>query len=194
MARRRDQLIAVAAAVLVLLLAGSVVTAVLIADRNGRAALEDLQLAQLQQLPRVLDGAFAPALTSRVGLTNPAGPPWTFAVDDPADKAGLERLQSSQPNARTGYLLVDATGVVTNGTLLTDPQATGTRLEREGLDAVLEGTPALLPVSSGSLTTPLQTIAIARPIRLQAGGPVVGAIIQESDVAPDSQFTRLIVG
>jgi signal transduction histidine kinase len=59
---------------------------------------------------------------------------------------------------------------------------------------VLEGTPALLPVSSQSLTTPLLTIAIARPIRLQPGGPVVGAILQESDVAPDSLFTTLIVG
>ena len=194
MAKRRDQLIAVAAAVIVLLLAGSVVTAVLSADRNGRAALEDLQLAQLQQLSRVLDGAFAPALTSRVGLTNPTGQPWTFAVNDSADKAGLDRLQSSQPTARAGYLLVDTSGTVTNGTLLTDPNSVGKRLDREGLDAVLEGTPALLPVSSQSLTTPLLTIAIARPIRLQTGGPVVGAILQESDVAPDSLFTTLIVG
>src|SRR5436305_14751364 len=98
MPKRRDQLIAVAAAFLVLVLAGSVVTAVLSAERNGRRALEDLQLAQLQQLARVLDGAFAPALSSTVALTNPSTrQPWTLAVDDPTDKAGLDRLQSAQP-------------------------------------------------------------------------------------------------
>src|SRR2546423_7379005 len=98
MPKRRDQLIAVGAAVIVLLLAGSVVTAVLSAERNGRRALEQLQLAQLQQLARVLDGAFAPAFTSKIGLTNPStGQPWTLAINDPTDKAGLDRLQSAQP-------------------------------------------------------------------------------------------------
>ena len=195
MSKRRDQLIAVGAALLVLLLAGSVMTAVLSAERNGRKALEALQLAQLQQLSRVLDGAFAPALTSPVGVTNPStGQPWSLAPNDPADRAGLERLQSAQPTARTGYVLVDKNGVVTNGTLLTDPGAVGKRLARSGLDGVLAGTPALLPVSPDSLTTPLQTIAIARPLRTGPVGPVLGAVLQESDVAPDSLFTTLIVG
>ncbi|MBV8958918.1 MAG: hypothetical protein JO087_09125, partial [Actinobacteria bacterium] len=103
MSKRRDQLIAVAAAVLVLLLAGSVMTAVLSAERNGRKALEALQLAQLQQLSRVLDGAFAPALTSPVGLSNPVtGKPWSLVPNDPADRTGLEILQKAQPTARTG--------------------------------------------------------------------------------------------
>lgn len=195
MPKRRDQLIAVAAAVLVLVLAGSVVTAVLSADRNGRRALEDLQLAQLHQFARVLDGAFGPALASKVALTNPStGQPWSLTVNDPSDKAGLDRLQSSQPTARTGWVLVDKDGIVTNGTLLTDPGAVGRRLDRAGLDSVLGGTPAVLPVSEQSLTTPLATIAVARPIRLVANGPVLGVVLQESDVAPDSLFTTLIVG
>ena len=195
MPKRRDQLIAVSAAVLVLLLAASVVTAVLSAERNGRRALEQLQLAQLQQLARVLDGAFGPALASKVALTNPSTlKPWTMAINDPTDKAGLDLLQNAQPTARTGYVLVDKNGIVTNGTLISDPTSLGKRLDRPGLDNVLKGTPALLPVSSTSLTTPLQTIAIARPIRLTDSGPVLGAVLQESDVAPDSLFTKLIVG
>ncbi|HEV3225367.1 MAG TPA: ATP-binding protein [Acidimicrobiales bacterium] len=194
MSKRRDQLIAVAAAVLVLVLAGSVVATVLSAERNGRAALEDLQVAQLQQLARVLDGAFGPALTSKAALTNPAdNQPWKLTANDPTDKAGLDLLQRAQPTARTGYVLVDEGGVVTNGTLLTDPSVIGHRLTRPGLDGVLAGTPALLPVSSASLTTSLETIVIARPIRAVANGPVVGAILQESDVAPDSAFTTLII-
>src|SRR3954449_1802125 len=99
MSNRRDRLIALGAASIVVILALSVVTAVLSAERNGRGALEDLQLAQLQQLSRVLDGAFAPALTSKVGLTSPTGQPWTLALNDPTDKAGLDRFQSGQPTA-----------------------------------------------------------------------------------------------
>jgi signal transduction histidine kinase len=195
MSKRRDQLIAVSAALLVLLLATSVMTAVLSAERNGRKALEALQLAQLQQLSRVLDGAFAPALTSPVGLTNPlTGQPWSLAPADGSDRTGLEVLQKAQPTARTGYVLVDKDGTVTNGTLLTDPHVIGTRLDRQGLEGVLAGKPGLLPTSSRSLTTPLPTVAIARPLRTSPAGPVVGAVLQESDVAPDSLFTTLIVG
>ena len=193
MPKRRDQLVAISAAVIVLLLAGSVVAAVLTAERNGRRALEDLQLAQLQQLARVLDGAFAPALTSKVGLVNPAtGQPWSLAPGDATDKSGLDRIQSAQPTARTGYVLLDKDGIVKNGTLLVDPSSIGTRLDRPGLDAVLGGTAAVLPVSSTSLTTPLQTIAVARPIRSAANGPVLGVVLQESDVAPDSLLTTII--
>jgi len=101
-------------------------------------------------------------------------------------------MQSAQPTARTGYLLVDKNGVVVNGTLISDPASVGKKLDRPGLDLVLAGTPALLPVSSVSLTTPLPTIAIARPLRATPNGPVLGAVLQESDVAPDSLFTTLI--
>src|SRR4051794_6845690 len=190
---RRDRLIAVSAAVVVVALASLVIVTVLTAERNGKRALENLQLAQLQQLARVLDGAIGPALTSKVGLTNPlTRQPWTLTPGDATDRGGLEALQNAQPTARTGYLLLNRDGVVTNGTLLTNPAAIGQKLDRPGLDAVLRGTPAVLVVSSKSLTTPLPTIAIARPIQLGSGGPVVGAIVQESDVAADSAFTRLI--
>ena len=193
MTNRRDQLIAFSAAAIVVALVAFVVTAVLSAERNGRKALEELQLAQLQQLARVLDGAVGPALNSRVGLANPTTrQPWTLGAGDPTDRAGLDALQSAQPTARTGYVLVNAKGVVVNASLITDTHVIGTTLDRPGLDAVLKGTPAVLVVSTHSVTTPLPTIAIARPIRTSTDGPVVGAVLQESDVAADSQFTQLI--
>ena len=142
MSKRRDQLIAVFAATIVVALIASVVTAVMSAERNGRQALEDLQLAQLQQLARVLDGAFTPALTSPVGIANPlTRKPWTLTKADASDRAGLDALQNSQPTARTGYVLVDKDSVVVNGTLLTNPGVIGQRLDTAmhqhaaGLDA-----------------------------------------------------------
>src|SRR5438067_5818130 len=193
MSKRRDQVIAILAAAVVVALVASVVTAVLSAERNGRRALEDLQLAQLQQLARVLDGAFAPALSSKVALINPlTRQPWTFTNGDVSDRSGLDALQNSQPTARTGYVLVNKDAVVTNGTLLVDPATVGRKLDRPGLDGVLQGSPAVLVTSTHSVTTPLPTIAIARPIRTGTDGPVVGAIVQESDVAADSVFTQLI--
>src|SRR5690349_9650502 len=112
MTNRRDRLIALAAALIVLIMAASVMTALLSAERNGRKALEDLQLAQLEQLARVLDGAFAPALTSKVGLANPTSrAPWNLQPGDATDAAGLEVLQQSQPTARTGYVLLDQHGI-----------------------------------------------------------------------------------
>ena len=196
MSNRRDGLIATAAALVVIVLAGSIVTTVLTAERNGRQALESLQLAQLNQLSRLLDGAFGPALKSPAGLINPAtSQPWHLVPNDTTDLAGLGLLQRSNPQARTGYLLLDANGVVTDGTLLTDPSVVGKTLTRAGLETVLGGTPLLLPSATNSLTTPLPTIAIARPIRGGASGtsgPVRGAIVNESDVAPDSLFTQVM--
>ena len=193
MTKRRDLIIAILAAVVVVALVASVVTAVLSAERNGRKALEDLQLAQLQQLSRVLDGAIGPALSSKVGLTNPlTRQPWTFGAADASDRSGLDALQNAQPTARAGYVLIGKDGTVVNGTLLIDANAVGRMLDRAGIDTVLQGTAAVLPVSPNSLTTPLPTIAIARPVRATVDGPVVGAILQESDVASDSAFTKLI--
>ena len=196
MSKHRDRLIAISSALTVLILAGAVMFAVVSAERNGRNALESLQQAQVDQLARLIDGAIAPSLTTPIGLTNPVtSKPWTLVANDPGDAAGLALLQSRQPpDTRTGYALVDRTGTVVNGTLLTSPSLIGQRLTRPGLAQVLEGRSALLPVDTHSLTTPLATIAIARPLAPAPGAAVAGAILQESDVASESLITRLMVG
>ncbi|GAC1315586.1 MAG: hypothetical protein NVSMB12_11470 [Acidimicrobiales bacterium] len=196
MSRLRDRMIAITAALLVVLLAGSVVTAVLSAERNGRRSLESLQLAQLAQLAHLLDGAIGPALTAPSGLTNPVGAkPWKLTANDAGDTAGLNVLQSRQPpSARTGFVLVDRAGIVVNGSLLVDPAVVGRPYNRPGLSGVLQGRAALLPVEPHSLTTPLPSIVIARPIPDPAGGAAAGAILQESDVAADSTFNQIMAG
>jgi signal transduction histidine kinase len=196
MSKHRDRLIAISSALTVLVLAGAVMFAVVSAERNGRKALESLQLAQLDQLARLLDGAIGPSLTTPVGLTNPVtGKPWTLAPNDAGDSAGLALLQSRLPaDTRTGYALTSRDGTIVNGTLLTSAALIGQRVTRPGFAAVLQGRAALLPVDSHSLTTPLPTIAIVRPLAPVPGGPVSGAILQESDVASESLFTQLMAG
>ena len=190
MSSRRDWAIAITAAAMVLLLAGSVVLTLMAAERNGRRALEALQMAQVTQLGHALDGAVAVGLKSPGGLTN-GRRPWNLTVGDPADAAGLDALQEQNPSARTGAVLVNRQGIITAGSLLTSPSLIGTRLNRPGLDKVLGGAPALLSVSRG-LTTPLPTIALARPIT-GTDGTVRGALVQESEVAADSIFNQTIV-
>jgi signal transduction histidine kinase len=196
MSNRRDRLIAVTAALMVLLLAGSVVLAILTAERNGRKALQNLQLAQLNQLARLLDGSIAPALSSASGLTNPTtGQPWHLLARDATDAAGLAALQARLPaDSRAGYVLVNKDSIIVGGTLLTDPASIGRSLQRTGLSTVLQGKAALLPVNPHSLTTPLPTMAIARPLTAGAHGAVTGAILLESDVAADSAFDKIMVG
>ena len=197
MSTRRDRVIAVTAALTVLVLAATVMYAVLSAERNGKKALEGLQLAQLDQLARLLDGAVAPGLTTPVGLTNPTtNQPWSLQPGDSSDTAGLEQLQSRQlPDTRAGFALIDRNGTVVNGTLLTDPTSVGRAYDRPGLRRVLDGgKAAMLPVDDHSLTTPLPSVAMARPITATPGAGPTGAIIQEIDVAAESLFTKLMQG
>ena len=190
MGNRRDRIIGIAAAAMVVVLAALVVTAVLDAERNGRRALERLQVAQLDQLARSLDTRVQAAFTSFAGIVS-GRQPWNVVAGDPADQARLQAYQDLQPAARTGYVIVDRQGTVTAGTLLVGPTI-GRRLDRPGLATVLAtDKPAVLPVAPG-LTTTVPTVAFAFPLP-DATGALKGVLLYESDVSADSQFNQEVV-
>jgi signal transduction histidine kinase len=183
---RRDRAILAGAVLAVLLTSSLVVFTVLKAERDGTAALERLQLSQVQQLARSMNTRISSVYVQFAGiLDNPQAPPWSGRVRDATD---LARIQALSPNrdARTGIVLVDANGVVINGTLLRDPAVIGTTLKRPELAAVLTGAPGFLPVAPG-LTTALPTVALAYPLK-GVNGARVGALIFEIDVSPVSDF------
>jgi len=183
---RRDRVLLAAAVVGVLLTSALVVFTVRKAEHDGSAALQRLQQSQVEQLARSMDTRIKTVYVQFAGiLDNPQAPPWSATARNPGD---LARITALSPNreARTGIVLVDTQGVVTNGTLLRDPAAIGTRLTRPGLDAVLRGAPAFLPVAPG-LTTALPTVALAYPLK-GVGGRRVGALLYEVEVAPTSDF------
>jgi signal transduction histidine kinase len=183
---RRDRLVIGGAVLLVLLTASLVLTTVLRAQEDGRKALQRLQLAQVQQLTRGMDTRIASVFQSLAGVAG--GEPWHVTVRDKGDGKRLAELQGLNPAARTGFFLVNTSGVVTNGTLLRDPGALGSVYTRPGLDGVLAGKPAILPVGPG-LTTVQPVIVIAFPLRATTQ-KVIGAMLIESDVSLESAFNQ----
>jgi len=181
---RRDRLVIGGAVLLVLATAGLVLATVLRAQEDGRKALQRLQLAQVQQLTRSMDTRIAGVFVSLQGVIGTK--PWHVTPRDADDAKRLAEFQALNPKARTGFFLVNTSGVVTNGTLLRDPQAIGSVYSRPGLEAVLAGTPAILAVSPG-LTTVQPVIVIAFPLR-DVKQKLVGAMLFESDVSVESAF------
>jgi signal transduction histidine kinase len=182
---RRDRWIALGAAIVVAALSATVLSTVLDAQRRGRRALEQLQVNQLGQLTRSLDARVTAGFAAIGGL---ARVPYTLGPHDPGDAARLEQLQALNPEARTGMVLIDPSGTVTNGTLL-QGDLVGTRLQRPGLEAALAaGRAAVLPVAPG-VTTSLPTVGYVIPLT-GTGGNVRGAFVFEADIGPDSAFTQ----
>jgi len=184
-APRRDQWIALGAAVVVAALAATILLTVLDAQRRGRSALERLQVDQVGQLARSLDARITAGFDAVSGL---ARSPYTLRERDPADAARLEQLQAFNPEAKTGMLLVDPSGAITNGTLL-QGDVVGTVLKRPGLgEALATGHPAILPVAPG-VTTSVPTVGYVVPLT-GADGTVRGAFVFEADVGAKSAFNQ----
>lgn len=184
-APRRDRWIALGAALVVVGLSVSILSTVLDAQRRGRRALEELQVNQLGQLARSLDARVVSAFEGIGGI---ARAPYALVPGDRGDAARLEQLQALNPDATTGLLLIDASAVVTNGTLL-QGDVVGTRLSRPGLEEALAAPRAtVLPVAPG-VTTSAATLGYVIPIT-GPDGQVRGAFVFESDIGADSPFTQ----
>jgi len=186
---RRDRLIGAVALLVVLVLAALIVLELQEARDNGVEERENLRLEQVQQLARSMDIRIEASYTSAAGFIGTSG--WSMTPGDQGDQERLRRTVG--PNARTGNLLVDRTGTITNGVLLSSASV-GDRLDRPGLDAVLgdSPTPALLPVASG-VTTSLPTVAFVLPLTNDAGA-VIGVHITELEVTADSSLAQEVKG
>jgi signal transduction histidine kinase len=180
---RRDRAILAGAVAAVVLTSGLVAFTVLKAERDGSAALERLQRAQVEALASSMNTRIDSAFKSFAGI---AGQPWSLQPGNAADQQGLERFTTSA--SRTGFFLVDDTGQITAGTLLQPGHGIGTRVSRPELDGVLSGSAAVLPVAPG-VTTALPTIALAFPLKSDTGA-VRGALIAEVDVSTQSDFNQ----
>lgn len=184
---KRDRLLPGAAALAVLAVALVVVVLLRSASNNGTHALEDLQVAQVQATANSFNARIEASFASIGGL---GARPWELTSDSAADQSALEAF-AVDPEAISGFFLVDATGKITNGVLLR-PGRLGSKLDPAGwaeLRHTLASEPAVvLPVTTDGVTTELPAYAFAVAIRGTSPTSVRGAFIFEQAVTVDSAF------
>lgn len=186
MRRGRDRLIAGGAVIVLLALAATVVALVLNAQESAISTREDLRLEQIESEANRIEALLQSSFVSQTTIIGAPGA-WNLTPGDPVD---AEKLQPQNPDARTGRVLVDRDGTIVNGSLLREPHLIGSTLEREGLDSVLDGEVGMLPMGDG-ITTTFPTIVFAVPVR-NGFGELAGAVLSETEVAPDSVFNLFI--
>lgn len=182
MTQRRDRLVAGAAVLAVLLLAALIVSAVLDAQRNGRQALERLQLEQVDQLAASTNTRFRTTLQTPIARSRT----WELTVGSAADRTALEQLHQVANLRNTGLFLVDAAGRITQGYLLERDVIGAPYPEPAALERARGGG------SIGSVHRGLTTSAAVVDIVLAVPGPSGprGYLVIESEVGPDSNFNQ----
>ncbi|HEY1118165.1 MAG TPA: ATP-binding protein [Acidimicrobiales bacterium] len=198
MLRRRERLLP-AAAFLALAAVGVLVLVLLTtAVENGRQALEESVLAEVEANARSQDAGVAAQLATFTSLLGDLteGFEFEFAVGSATDLEGLGdliRLIERSSDFRTGFYLTDASGVVTQGFRVRDG-ALGERLLRPGASELLADMRAgrlgagALPVGPG-VTTDLPNTAFMVAIR-GVDDELRGTFVLESEVSASTQFSR----
>lgn len=191
MSRFRDRLVPVLAGGLVLLVAISVVLLLRAASDQGTKALTQAKLAQVQATANSFNARFTAQLSAVAGL---GASPWQLVRGSKADQAMLETF-NLDPNAKSGFFLVDAQGIITAGILLR-PGQLGTRYAPTDWDNVkgqLASTPAVvLPVKGSGRTTELPNYDYVVAIRGTGKTSVRGALVLEQALTNTSQTQQEI--
>jgi signal transduction histidine kinase len=187
----RDRLAPILAAGLVLAVAISVVLLLAIANNQGTDALERAKLAQVDATANSFNARIGAQIGAIAGL---GARPWELAPGSKADQAVLHTFDID-PNAKSGFFLVDAKDTITAGVLLR-PGDVGTRFDPKGwakAKAKLATSPiAILPVTSSGLTTELPSYTFVVAIRGAGPTSVRGAFVLEQALTTDSPFQQEI--
>lgn len=194
MLRRRERLVP-AAAFLVLAAVGVLVLVLLTtAVSDGRRALEDSVLSEVQANARSQGARLTGQISPIAGFIEQLD--LELEVGSAADRAEFQDIADilEDLGVRTGFFVTDASGTVTQGVQI-DEAAIGRGLERPGFDEALEqfeaGVPGTwLPMAPG-LSTELPTFATVLPISGE-GDVLRGTFVLESEVAIDSGFNTEI--
>lgn len=191
MFRLRDRIAPAVAAGLVLAVAVSVLLLLQHAGDRGTKALADAKVAQVQSLANSFNARMGAQISAVAGFGTTR---WDLKSGSRSDAARLEAFNVN-PDARSGYFLIDGNDRVTTGILL-QPGALGSTYAPPGWAEVkqrLATVPAtLLPVTSNGLTTELPSYAFAVAIRGEQPNSVRGALIAEAALTEDSPFQQEI--
>jgi signal transduction histidine kinase len=189
--RFRDQLVPIVAGVLVVAVAVSVVLLLRSANNQGIQALTRAKLQQVDASADSFNARVSAGLTSSAGL---GAADWQLTLGSKAD-AKVLMSYDVDPNAQSGFFLVDSHDIVTDGVLLR-PGKLGSTFDPPGWAAakrqLVAKSTAILPVSSSGLTTELPEYDLIVAIRGAQPDSVRGALVFESAITPSSAFEQEI--
>ena len=184
----RDRLVPGSAFLAVLAVAFVVVSLLRGASDDGVEALKDAKNAQVQSTANSFNARLESTFASVGGL---GARPWELVRGSAADEEALQAF-AIDPEAVSGFFLVDADDTITNGVLLR-PGRLGSTYEAGSWATVKEElalAPAVvLPVETSGVTTELPTYAFAVAIRGASPTSVRGAFVFEQALTPDSAFS-----
>jgi signal transduction histidine kinase len=191
MSRFRDQLVPAVAGTLVVVVAVSVVLLLRSANDQGIQALTQAKLQQVQASADSFNARVEAGLNSASGL---GAAKWQLTMRSPADAKVLASY-NVDPNAQSGFFLIDVHDRITNGVLLR-PHRLGTVFDPPGWAKAkrqLEAeSSAVLPVSRSGLTTELPEYDLIVAIRGATPGSVRGALVFETALTARSAFQQEI--
>lgn len=187
MSRSRDRIVPIVAGALVVAVAVSVVLLLRVANNQG---IDALSRAKLQQVQATADSFNARVVSSLSAVSGLGAAKWQLTPNSKADQRVLDTY-AVDPNAKSGFFLVNAKGVVTDGFLLRpgklgstfDPPGWATAKRQLATQASV-----VLPVTRPGLTTELPEYALVVAIRGATPTSVRGALVFEEAVTATSTF------
>lgn len=189
----RDRLIPAAGGLAVIAVAVMVIGLLNSAVDDGTRALQDAKVAQV----RTTAGTFNARVESSIGSLGGLGArPWELTTGSTKDAESLQAF-AIDPEANSGFFLIDGSDTITSGVLLRSGRL-GSTFDAPGwatAKAALASAPAVvLPVAPSGVTTELPSYAFAVAIRGSSPTSVRGAFIFEQALTTDSAFNQEIRG
>jgi signal transduction histidine kinase len=187
----RDRISPILAAGLVVVVAASVVVLLRVANNQGTDALEKAKLGQVEATANSFNARISAQLGAIAGL---GATPWELKPGSAKDAALLHTFDID-PNAKSGFFLIDAQDRITSGILLR-PGRLGSRFAPAGwakTKATLAASPiAILPVTPSGVTTELPSYTFVVAIRGATPNSLRGALVGEQALTSDSPFQQEI--
>ncbi|WP_375478519.1 ATP-binding protein [uncultured Jatrophihabitans sp.] len=188
--RARDRIVPLIAGLMIVLVAASVVLLLASAENQGTKALRTALLGQVRATANSFNARVGASLTSAASFGSVG---WDLTKGSAKDNRILQTYNVN-PNAKSGFYLVNGDGDITAGVLL-KPGVLGSRFDSTQWPALkkrLASTPALvLPVEHSGMTTELPVynfvIAVHGPNKT-----VRGAFVFEQALDSTSAFEQEI--
>lgn len=192
MSRFRERMAPVLAGLLVIVVGVSVLLMLRLAGDQGTKALTTAKLGQVNAIANSFNARYAAQISGVAGFSSTN---WELVKGSKADNKLLQTFSDLNPNAESGFFLVDKKDTITAGVLLREGRLSSryappgwaevkARLAKEGA--------VVMPVVSTSLTTELPSYGFAVAV-VDKKGALRGALVAEQALTATSPFQKEIL-